>query len=122
MWRLSFCNKKLTLLEAGKSTDIPALEQAMQDKVKQINDDRIFIEESNMGGEFMSSERQDRVKAIADYRWTTPDGKEEPFLSENEVYNLNIAKGTLSPEEREIINHHVVATKKMLSTIPFPKI
>ncbi len=119
--QIAALNKKVQLLEAGKAAEIPALEAELKEKLAQIDDDRAFIEESNMGGEFMSQERQDRVRAIAKYRWTTPDGKEEPFLSENEVYNLNIAKGTLTPEEREVINHHVVATKKMLDTIPFPK-
>ncbi len=118
---IEFLKQKVSLLEAGKADEIPALEAEMKAKVEQINDDRAFIEESNMGGEFMSKERQERVVAISKYRWKTPDGADEPFLNENEVYNLNIAKGTLNHEEREIINHHVVATKKMLSTIPFPK-
>jgi HD-GYP domain-containing protein (c-di-GMP phosphodiesterase class II) len=118
---IEFLKQKVALLEAGKADEIPALEAELQAKTKQISDDQDFIVESNTGGEFMSSERQDRVKSIAGNLWISPEGKEEPFLSENEVYNLNIAKGTLSPEEREVINHHVVATKKMLSTIPFPK-
>ncbi|MBF0382265.1 MAG: GAF domain-containing protein [Magnetococcales bacterium] len=118
---IDFLKQKVELLEAGKADEIPALEAQMKEKIKQIDDDRAFIEESNMGGEFMSKERQDRVVAISNYRWITPEGVEEPFLSENEVYNLNIAKGTLTHEEREVINHHVVATKKMLDTIPFPK-
>ncbi|MBF0453546.1 MAG: GAF domain-containing protein [Magnetococcales bacterium] len=118
---IAFLQKKIALLEAGKSEDIPALEDELKRRIGEINEDRKFIEESNMGGEFMSKERQERVVNIANYRWTDPSGEEKPFLSENEVYNLNIAKGTLTPEEREIINHHVVATKKMLSTIPFPK-
>jgi HD-GYP domain-containing protein (c-di-GMP phosphodiesterase class II) len=37
------------------------------------------------------------------------------------VYNLNIAKGTLTAEEREIINNHIVVTIKMLESLPYPK-
>jgi HD-GYP domain-containing protein (c-di-GMP phosphodiesterase class II) len=37
------------------------------------------------------------------------------------VDNLCIAKGTLLPREREIINHHIVATIKMLESLPFPR-
>ena len=44
-----------------------------------------------------------------------------PFLSENEVRNLNIAKGTLLPEEREIINDHISITIDMLEKLPYPK-
>jgi HD-GYP domain-containing protein (c-di-GMP phosphodiesterase class II) len=34
---------------------------------------------------------------------------------------LSIAKGTLLPEEREIINNHMVVTIDMLESLPFPK-
>ena len=35
--------------------------------------------------------------------------------------NLNIPKGTLLPEEREIINDHIVITIEMLEQLPYPK-
>lgn len=37
-----------------------------------------------------------------------------PFPSEDEAYNLKIPKSTLTPEEREIINNHMVTTIRML--------
>ena len=43
------------------------------------------------------------------------------FLSDDEVMNLKIAKGTLTDEERQTINYHIVATIKMLETLPWPK-
>jgi len=38
-----------------------------------------------------------------------------------ELYNLSIAKGTLTPEERYKINDHIVQTIIMLNSLPFPK-
>lgn len=38
-----------------------------------------------------------------------------------ELYNLGIARGTLTNEERYIINGHMVQTIRMLSYLPFPK-
>jgi HD-GYP domain-containing protein (c-di-GMP phosphodiesterase class II) len=38
-----------------------------------------------------------------------------------ELYNLSIARGTLTFEERYIINHHMVQTILMLSHLPFPE-
>ncbi|MNU89263.1 Cyclic di-GMP phosphodiesterase response regulator RpfG [compost metagenome] len=38
-----------------------------------------------------------------------------------ELYNLSIARGTLTGEERYIINHHIVQTILMLSHLPFPE-
>ncbi|MFJ4193499.1 HD domain-containing phosphohydrolase [Pseudomonas sp. NPDC089534] len=37
-----------------------------------------------------------------------------------ELYNLSIARGTLTREERYVINHHMVQTILMLSHLPFP--
>ena len=38
-----------------------------------------------------------------------------------ELYNLGIARGTLTAEERYIINNHIVQTILMLDHLPFPK-
>ena len=38
-----------------------------------------------------------------------------------EVYNLSIARGTLSEEERFKINEHIIQTIVMLNAMPFPK-
>ncbi len=38
-----------------------------------------------------------------------------------EVYNLCIARGTLSEEERFKINEHIIQTIVMLDAMPFPK-
>ena len=38
----------------------------------------------------------------------TLDGNESaPFLTDDEIKNLTIRAGTLTEEEREIINHHI---------------
>ncbi|CAI8711885.1 HD domain-containing phosphohydrolase [Pseudomonas serbica] len=38
-----------------------------------------------------------------------------------ELYNLSITRGTLTREERYIINHHMVQTILMLNHLPFPE-
>ena len=47
--------------------------------------------------------------------------KMQNFLSSDEVYNLTIPRGTLTPEERKVINDHIVVTIKMLEELPYPK-
>ena len=37
-----------------------------------------------------------------------------------ELYNLSIVRGTLTSEERYVINHHIVQTILMLNHLPFP--
>lgn len=105
-----------------KSTEeIESLKQAYEAKVQQLRDDRDFLRKANIGGEFMREIDQQRVLQIAAYQWSDPDGEKHNFLTEEEVYNLNIQKGTLTAEERTIINNHMVATIKMLESLPFPK-
>ena len=70
----------------------------------------------------MAPEKQKRVCSIAKTRaWTDAESKIYPMLSEDEVYNLNIAKGTLNNEDRDIINYHIIATINMLEALPLPR-
>lgn len=118
---IGILNKKLALLAITSTADLSVLDEELQRQLAAIDADRKFLQEANIGGEFMSQNHQDRVRSIANRRWIDANGQEGPFLSDNEVYNLNIPKGTINTEERDIINYHVSATIKMLETIPFPK-
>jgi HD-GYP domain-containing protein (c-di-GMP phosphodiesterase class II) len=91
-------------------------------KLKGVDEDRAFIRHTNIGGEFMRDEDVARVKQIAaKYRWVDPAGAECNFLSDDEVKNLTIRAGTLTADEREIINHHIDLTIEMLEALPWPK-
>ncbi|TAL61486.1 MAG: HD domain-containing protein, partial [Legionella sp.] len=61
------------------------------------------------------------INAIANRKWLGPRGKPEPLLTETEKQHLQIQRGTLSQEERQIINNHVSVTIKMLESLPYPK-
>lgn len=106
---------KIALLEKKIS------EQDYAEKIRQLDDDREFIRHFNIGGEFMSPDKQQRVRDIAQYQWNNCSGVVAGLLSEDEVKNLTIAKGTLTQEERQIINNHMAVTIKMLDQLPFPK-
>jgi len=113
---------KIRSLEQGNGEASAATqEQACQQRIRQLDEDREFLRRSNIGGEFMSPEYQERVEAIARHTWVNEKGETAFFLSGDEVKNLKIAKGTLTDEERQTINHHIVATIKMLETLPWPK-
>jgi HD-GYP domain-containing protein (c-di-GMP phosphodiesterase class II) len=96
-------------------------ENRMQKRLRELDEDRKFLHACNIGGERMRDEDVERVRRIAAYRWRDVTGHEANFLSEDEVRNLTIRAGTLTDEERKIINHHIVATIKMLEALPWPK-
>ncbi len=98
------------------------LSEELAAKLAQIGDDREFVRRTNTGGEFMRDADLERVKTISTaYRWRNPAGEEVPFLSDEEAENLSIRAGTLTFAERDIINHHIVATIRMLEELPWPK-
>ena len=64
----------------------------------------------------------DKLEAIARLRrcaYAGEDGRALPYLTQEEYAMLSIRKGTLSDEERKIMEEHVVVTDKLLSQIRF---
>ena len=118
---ISMLKKQIQLMKNGSADDAMAQIKSDYEKVlSQLYDDREFIRKSNRGGEFMAEDERKRVADIGKYKWIS-DGTEIPFLDTDEVRNLQIPKGTLLPEEREIINDHIVITIEMLEKLPYPK-
>jgi HD-GYP domain-containing protein (c-di-GMP phosphodiesterase class II) len=84
--------------------------------------DRDILRRANIGCERMADEDIAQVRRIAaEYRWRNANGEETPFLSDDELENLTIRSGTLTRAERDIINHHIVATIRMLEQLPWPR-
>jgi HD-GYP domain-containing protein (c-di-GMP phosphodiesterase class II) len=96
-------------------------EKQLRDRLRELDDDRRFLHACNIGGERMRDEDMERVRRIAAYRWRDAAGHEVSFLTEDELTNLTIRAGTLTEDERKVINHHIVATIKMLEALPWPK-
>lgn len=140
--------------------------------LKQLDEEFEFVAECNIGSEFMSDDKIERLQTIANRTWTrtlsnksgiaphqatkiadsqlpaqeslladkaehlierehaelTEPGNEWGFdmqtpvyrFNRGELYNLSIKRGTLTDEDRFIINGHIVHTIVMLSKLPFP--
>lgn len=96
--------------------------EVLAGKLNALDEDRAFLRHINVGGEFMRDEDVERVKKISTaYRWVDASGKAGNFLSDDEVKNLTIRAGTLTAEERTVINHHIDLTIEMLEALPWPK-
>ncbi|MGP1484608.1 MAG: HD domain-containing phosphohydrolase [Campylobacter sp.] len=79
-----------------------------------------FIKRVNKGSEFMRSEDIEKINLMSKYIYTI-DGEQRHLLSDVERYNLLIEKGTLTQEEKDIMNSHAQLTLDMLKMLPFPK-
>jgi HD-GYP domain-containing protein (c-di-GMP phosphodiesterase class II) len=112
---------KLKALEAGDDESARRAEEACSAKLRQYDDDREFLRRTNIGSERMRAEDQARVSQIARYTMKNERGEPDRFLTRDEEDNLNIPYGTLSAGERQVINHHIIATIKMLEALPWPR-
>jgi len=89
-------------------------------EVKKLEEDYEFLVAINKSADFISDDNIKRVKAIASRKWMM-DGGWQVLINDDEIQNLSIRRGTLTDEERDIINNHAAITFKMLSQMPFPK-
>lgn len=113
---LEFFKEAFTLDSKEKEN----IEKLFRQEIQNISEDFLFVEQMNTGGEFMSDDKIERIKNISKYK-VTIDGETINILNENEVKNLCIRKGTLTEEERFIINNHAKVSYDMLASLPYPK-
>ena len=111
---------EIDFLKRQLNGSLPEFDEKYKKAIKEIDENIKFIEACNIGGEFMKSELQDKIVAISKQKLFL-NNKEVNILTDNEVRNLNITKGTLLPEERDIINDHISITIDMLEELPYPK-
>lgn len=116
--------QKLELqLEATRKNTVPdaqVLDQYDQ-KLNALAQDQAFLKKANKGGEFMQDADIDHIHLLAKLEWKGMDGQRHSLLNDDEVANLCIRKGTLNPEERQVMEDHMVHTLNMLEQLPFPR-
>lgn len=113
---------RIVMLESiASGTPRDAAQARHQSEIAALAADREFLHAANRGSERMTEADIGRVKAIARRQYRAHDGGTRPLLTENEVANLTIRYGTLTPAEREIINRHIIATIRMLEALPWPR-
>jgi len=96
------------------------LNKKLADEVSRLHRELEFIKVCNYSDEYMSNEKIQHIIEIANKAYSIAD-EQYPYLTEDEVKNLCIRKGTLTDEERKVIEKHVLMTYKMLEQLPFPK-
>lgn len=101
--RIGIAHEEKTRKERVPVQPLPAAEPLLADKPEHLFERR----------------PQDRIPE--DNKWGFRMTVPERLYNRGELYNLSVARGTLSEEERYKINEHMVQTVKMLTALPFPK-
>jgi HD-GYP domain-containing protein (c-di-GMP phosphodiesterase class II) len=114
--------RQLAAARGETVADDAEIHRESQEALRALDAEREFLRHSNIGGEAMNPQDQQRVRDIGTgHRWRNPDGVLADFHSTDQIENLIIRAGTLTAAERETINYHIVATIKMLERLPWPK-
>ena len=104
---------KIAVLEGRISEEEFAKNQlSMQDSLQLIH--RIN------GGGILNDADMEAVQALSTLSYTNEDGTEAPLLTEGEITQLSILKGTLTADERAVMQSHVTATRTILDHVHFP--
>lgn len=85
---------------------------------RQTREAEKLVEQVNTAG-FLPDERLAQLKELGTRTYIGADNTPLPWLEPDELALLSIQKGTLSSEEREIMEGHVVVTGKLLGQIRF---
>ena len=93
---------------------------AMEAALAELEEWKTFINRVDNVG-FLPDEDLARVKELGTKVYTSPDGEQIAYLTEEELENLCIRKGTLSAKDREQMESHVEMTAKILSKVYFNK-
>lgn len=118
---LAITQAELKAYKAAQQGHI-SLDAAMQQAAatsQQLRDAVVFLRRVNQGAEWLDPADQERLKTLAAIAFEQ-DGQTCQLITQNELENLLIERGTLTQHERLIINSHMVHTIEMLEALPFP--
>ncbi|MBZ0266431.1 GAF domain-containing protein [bacterium] len=121
--RMEAEKRKVEVLTSnGNSSEakLQEIDKNLENDLAQLNDDLDFIVRMNTGGEFLQDEFLERIQSIGKLTYEE-NGKTYPYLTEDEIENLCIRKGTLTHDEREIINNHATMSIRILEKLTWPK-
>jgi HD-GYP domain-containing protein (c-di-GMP phosphodiesterase class II) len=113
---------KIAILQNGADpNELQALEQKTQSQLEELKDIQEFINKCNEPGEFLDDEILERLKGISKRTYIDDEGQEQPFLTDDELVNLSIRRGSITEKERGKMQDHAAVTLRMLKQIPFTK-
>lgn len=92
----------------------------MNGELERIGKAEELVKHVNEAG-FLADETQDEICRIGERTYVDVDGAIKKWLTDSEIKELSIRKGTLSEKEREVMENHVVITAKLLAEIQFSK-
>ncbi len=119
--KLLAAQKKLALFDLSlKKDDIRKINNDCSDKISRLEKEFETISCINSSKGVLDNSLIHQLEKIQ-AKSEPISGRDLPYLTENEFENLCIRQGTLTSDERDIINSHASLTEKTLNKLPWPK-
>lgn len=118
--RLSL-EKQLELLRGGEDKKACQEEKDLQERLDRLQKTRELVVKADDAGTFVDDDLREQLKEACSLKYPDKDGNYHSLLSSTELECLSTPRGTLTAQERKIIEDHVVITEKMLANVPFSR-
>ena len=113
----SLC-EKLRMVQGTATGADTATAAAVTANLRKLADAQELILRVNRAG-YVDEEDRKKLEALGEVRCLTSDGSYIPLLDEYELEALLVRRGTLTAEERGVMESHVVHTREMLEKMGF---
>jgi HD-GYP domain-containing protein (c-di-GMP phosphodiesterase class II) len=100
---------------SGKITD-----EEHAAKLTELQESLLLIEEINTAG-FIPDDKFERVKKLGGFVYLDNTGQTVPVLTDANIASLSVRRGTLTDEERNIMQEHASVTYRLLENMIFSK-
>ncbi|WP_017659538.1 HD family phosphohydrolase [Baaleninema simplex] len=97
-----------------------ACDRQLKDRIAQLEDYWQLVANANEPAT-ISDTPLDRLEELAAYQYTDIDGSLKPLITDEELSQLSLSRGNLTPEERAEIEAHVSHSYEFLKQIPWTK-
>ena len=106
------------LMQQIKAMQNPESAAEYQSQMEQLDKAEALIFTANTAG-FLEDSVREQLREAAKISCFAADGSMRPLLSESELEAITVQRGTLTADERRIIESHVSWTGKLLSKMEF---
>jgi HD-GYP domain-containing protein (c-di-GMP phosphodiesterase class II) len=114
--------EKIVLMESGASyEELAASYRRLESDLKLLKEEMDFLLGCNEPDEFMEDAKLERLKKIAQKTYEDNDGNVHPYLTEDELENLSIRRGSFTWANLQVMRDHVAVTMDLLELVPFTR-
>lgn len=120
-FKANYLEKLLACRFEEKPEMLPELEKEWHESESRIQNTRELIIKLDNPTALVDQHILQQLQEISSLTYLDRQGREHPWLTNAELTALRVVKGTLTDEERHIMEDHVIVTKRILDKIPFTR-